>query len=129
VFLVCLRGLLAVVPFPNYVQYRKIGVDTVQDETYEWKSAVCAPADLGLVYVDEDPWVSERATASVTRYGTVVRPANGLLVDELDRGVWARLHNSLSAHVSSLYKRPPSSVVLVPSMIAIPKNSHIPDPP
>jgi len=63
----------------------------------EWKSTVCAPADLGLIYVDEDPWVSERATASVTGYGTVVRPANGLLVDELDRGVWARLilHNAL----------------------------------
>lgn len=98
-------------------------------ETYEWKSTVCAPADLGLIYVDEDPWVSERATASVTGYSTVVRPANGLLVDELDSGVWARLHESLLAHVFSLHELPPSSVVLIFSMTATPKNSHIPDPP
>lgn len=59
--------------------------------TYEWKTAVCAPADLGLVGVDKDPGVTERATSTVAGDNALVRPANGLLVDEIDGGVWARL--------------------------------------
>lgn len=99
-------------------------------ETYEWKSTVCAPADLRLIYVDKDPWVSERATASVTGYSTVVRPANGLLVDELDRGVWARLYDFMSAYESPLHKPTLSStVVSVPSIMSAPGGFDIPDPP
>jgi hypothetical protein len=60
-------------------------------KTYEWESAVCAPADLRLVDVDEDPRVAEGAAASVAGHDAVVYPADGLLVDEFDGGVWAGL--------------------------------------
>jgi hypothetical protein len=59
--------------------------------TYEWKTAVGAPADLGLVHVDEDPWVAERTSSAIARYSALVCPANRLLVDEFDSGVWAGL--------------------------------------
>jgi hypothetical protein len=59
--------------------------------TYKWKPAVRAPTDLWLIDVDKDPWVSEGSAASVAGYGAVVYPANGLLVDEFDGGVWAGL--------------------------------------
>jgi hypothetical protein len=61
------------------------------ESTYEWKTAVCAPADLWLVDIDEDPRVAEGTTASVAGYGAVVYPANGLLVDEFNGGVGAGL--------------------------------------
>jgi hypothetical protein len=93
----------------------------IQNErgTYEWKTAVCAPADLGLVHVDEDPWVTERATSSIARHGALVCPANRLLVNEFDRGVWAGLimssrqqilHNLYhsSAHISPIHPNSPS---------------------
>lgn len=59
--------------------------------TYKRKTTVCAPADLGLIGVDEDPGVTERAASTVAGNDALVRPANGLLVDEVDSGVWARL--------------------------------------
>ena len=99
-------------------------------ETYKWKSTVCAPADLGLIYVDEDPWVAERATASVAGYSTVVRPTNGLLVDELDRSIWARLYDLMSAYESPLHNPTLSStVVSVSSIMSAPRDFDIPDPP
>lgn len=60
--------------------------------TYKRETAVCAPADLGLVGVDEDPGVAERAASTVARNNALVCPADRLLVDEVDSGVWARLH-------------------------------------
>lgn len=33
--------------------------------THEWKTAVCASADLGLVYVDEDSRMSEGSSSTV----------------------------------------------------------------
>jgi hypothetical protein len=63
----------------------------VYANTYKWKTAVCAPANLRLVDVDEDPGVSERAASSVARNGTLMCPANGLLVDEFDGSIWAGL--------------------------------------
>lgn len=59
--------------------------------TYEWQAAVCAPADLWLVYVDEDPWVAQGPATTVTFDSAVVCPTNGLLVDELNGSVWAWL--------------------------------------
>jgi hypothetical protein len=58
----------------------------------ERKTAVCAPADLRLIHVDEDSWVAERTAASVAGYGAVVCPAYGLLVNELDGCVWTGLY-------------------------------------
>lgn len=63
----------------------------VFEGTYKWQSAVCAPADLGLVHVDKDLGVSERSASTVARDDAVVGPANGLLVDQFDGSVWARL--------------------------------------
>jgi hypothetical protein len=62
------------------------------EQTYKGNTAVCAPADLGLIHVNEDPRVSERTTASVARYDALICPANGLLVDEFHSRVWAGLH-------------------------------------
>ena len=59
--------------------------------TYERNTAVCAPANLGLVGVDEYPRVAKRATSAIARDNTLMCPANGLLVDKVDSGVWARL--------------------------------------
>lgn len=92
-----------------------VGLDVVSDtmqfvskkmNTYKRQTAVCAPADLGLICVDEDPGVSEGTTASVTGYSAVVCPADGLLVDELDGGIWARLHNSSQPIFSLRHRRP-----------------------
>jgi len=59
--------------------------------TYKWQTAVRAPADLGLIHVDEDAWVTERTAPAVAGDGALIRPADGLLVDEFDGGVWAGL--------------------------------------
>jgi hypothetical protein len=75
----------------------------------ERKTAVRAPADLRLIYVDEDPGVAERTTASVAFYGAVVCPANGLLVDELDGGVWTGLRSHVSRSSSSVFQLPTAS--------------------
>lgn len=48
-----------------------------------WQAAVVADGNLGLVGVDEDPGVSVRTAAAITRHNSVVGPADGLLVDEL----------------------------------------------
>jgi len=60
---------------------------------YKRNAAVCAPADLGLVYVDEDPRVSERATSTITGYGAFFGPAYGLLVNQFDCSVRAGLQS------------------------------------
>ena len=59
--------------------------------THEWKTAVCAPADLRLIHVDEDAGVAEGTASTVAGDGAVVGPADGLLVDEFDGGVGAGL--------------------------------------
>lgn len=63
--------------------------------TYVWNTAVCAPADLWPVDVDEDSGVAERASAAVAGRGAALDPADWLLVNELDGGVWARLFHAI----------------------------------
>ena len=62
--------------------------------TYKGKTAVRAPADLRLIGVDEDARVTERTTTAVAGHDAVVRPADGLLVDQVDGSVRARLFTS-----------------------------------
>ena len=59
--------------------------------TYKGKTAVRAPADLRLIGVDEDARVAEGTAAAVAGHDAVVRPADGLLVDQVDGSIWARL--------------------------------------
>jgi hypothetical protein len=59
--------------------------------TYEWQTAVRAPANLRLIHVDEDPRVAQRTASAVAGYDALVCPADGLLVDEFDGGVGAGL--------------------------------------
>ncbi len=61
-------------------------------KTYEWESAVAAGGNLGLVGVDEDLGVSGRAAAAIADNDPLVRPLDGLLVDELHGrvGLWLR---------------------------------------
>jgi hypothetical protein len=77
--------------------------------TYEWKTAVRAPANLRLVHVDEDLWVSERSTPAVTRDHALVRPADGLLVDELDGGIGTGLSYMQSVELNCSYASPSTS--------------------
>ena len=62
-----------------------------KNSTYKWQTAVCAPANLGLICVDKDAGVSKGTAASVAGNNTVVCPAYGLLVNKLDSGIWAWL--------------------------------------
>lgn len=64
--------------------------------THVWHAAVSAPADLRLVDIDKDARVTEWATAAVARDGALIRPANGLLVDEVNRRQWTWLANQIS---------------------------------
>jgi len=59
--------------------------------TYERKTAVCAPADLRLIGVDEDPGVAEGTTSAVAGDDALVCPADGLLMNEVNGSIWARL--------------------------------------
>jgi hypothetical protein len=59
--------------------------------TYKWETAVRAPADLRLIGVDEDARVAEGTASTVARHDALVRPADGLLVDQVDRSIRARL--------------------------------------
>lgn len=56
-----------------------------------WQTAVPARDDLGFVDVDEDLGMSGWASATVADGHALVDEADGLLVDELDGGVGARL--------------------------------------
>lgn len=59
--------------------------------TYVGNTAVSASGNLGLVSVDEDLGVAERATATVTADDLGLCPANMLSVNEIDSGIWLRL--------------------------------------
>lgn len=89
--------------------------------TYKWQAAVCAPADLGLISVDKDPGVPQRAASSVARYGAVMCPADGLLVDELNGGIWTRLYTTTLANVLVLY------FIVMPLPSAFPPVFHPPE--
>ena len=52
--------------------------------TYIWHTTVSACADLRLVCVDEDTRVAKRASATIARNDTLLGPAHGLLVNEVD---------------------------------------------
>ena len=54
------------------------------DETYEWQAAVCAPADLWLIDVDEDSGVTQWTSSTVARDLTSLDPAHGLFVNQLN---------------------------------------------
>jgi hypothetical protein len=59
--------------------------------THIWHAAVGAGANLRLVCVDEDTGVTKRSSASVTRNDLLLRPAHGLLVNEVDGSQRSRL--------------------------------------
>lgn len=54
------------------------------NRTYKRQTAVAAGSNLGLVGVDEDLGVAEGTAAAVAADDALLRPADGLLVDELD---------------------------------------------
>lgn len=60
--------------------------------TYKRESAVSAGADLWLIEIDEDPGMSQWSTATVAHDSSLVDPANGLLVDELNGCFGRRLY-------------------------------------
>lgn len=58
-----------------------------QKGTYVRQTTVSTGGNLGLICVDENPGVTGGAAAAVASDNTLVRPPNGLLVDELHRRV------------------------------------------
>lgn len=66
-------------------------------ETYKWQTAVCAPADLWLVQVDEDSWVSQWSTTAITGHDTLLGPCDWLLVNQVNGCVWAWLRSIVLA--------------------------------
>lgn len=58
-----------------------------EGSTHEWQAAVVADCDLWLVRVDEDARMTRWSAAAVACHNAIVRPADGLLVDELHSGV------------------------------------------
>jgi hypothetical protein len=68
--------------------------------THKGKTAVAAGSNLGLVSVNEDTGVTQRAAAAVTADNSLVGPAHGLHVDKFDGGQGLRLKDSmLDIHV------------------------------
>lgn len=55
--------------------------------SYERQSAVTAGSNLGLVGVDIDSGVAKRAATTITADDSLLCPADGLLVDELNGGI------------------------------------------
>lgn len=65
-----------------------------QGDSYKGQATVSAPADLGLVHVNENLWMSQRPSTSVTGYSPCLCPSYGLLMNEIDGGFWLGLCNS-----------------------------------
>lgn len=59
--------------------------------THEWHSAVCTPADLRLVCVDEDTRMSQRSSTTIARDNLRLRPSYRLFVDQVNGGHWTWL--------------------------------------
>lgn len=59
---------------------------------YERKSTICAPINLWLIDVDEDSWVAQWPSASITRDNPCVRPSHRLFVNEFNCGFRLGLH-------------------------------------
>ena len=68
--------------------------------TYERQSTVGTHVYLWLVCVDEDPRMAQWASTTIARNHLVMRPAHGLLMYQLDRGVWLWLQQLSSAMTS-----------------------------
>lgn len=85
---------------------RQCGMGTA----YVWQPTVIANRDLGFVGIDENLGVTSGTTTTIAGDDTVVRPADGLLVDELDGGVGLGLgrksykptHHAILMHPESL---------------------------
>lgn len=69
-------------------------------ETYVWHTAVRAPANLRLVGIDEDTRMTQGPSAAIAGDYALLRPADRLLVDQVNRGIrpWLRV---LSAPTST----------------------------
>jgi hypothetical protein len=59
-----------------------IDIAALRNRTDEWKATICAHSNLRLVYIDEDPRVSQWPPTSITLYDTLVCPPNWLLVNQ-----------------------------------------------
>lgn len=104
-----------------------------------WQTAVPARDDLGFVDVDEDLGMSGWASATVADGHALVDEADGLLVDELDGGVGARITiinipapPTPSAQTSAPPSPPPSGSALRSTSLpgsAPASSSRAPQPP
>lgn len=70
-----------------------------KDATYKWQSTISTWADLRLIHVDEDLRVPKGTSSTIARHHALLRPANGLLVNEFDGGQRSRLYPCALAKV------------------------------
>jgi hypothetical protein len=49
--------------------------------TYKWETAVCTPADLGLIQINEYPWMTQWSTTAIAGDHALFPPSYGLFVD------------------------------------------------
>jgi len=63
----------------------------------EWKTTVCAYANLRFVDINKDSGMSQWSSTSITFHNTLVCPSYRLLVDQANScfGSWLSLHNRL----------------------------------
>lgn len=58
---------------------------------YIRQATICAPTDLWLVYVDEDPGMAERTTTAIASHTLGVHPSNRLFMNQVYGCVWSWL--------------------------------------
>lgn len=75
---------------PAFVSEKAVG--DVEMDPYVWQATICAPADLWLINVDEDPRMTEWTTTAVTGYTLRIHPSDRLFVNEVYGRVWAWLY-------------------------------------
>ena len=78
--------------------------------SHEWQATVSTPADLGLVYVDENSWMSQWPSTTVTGHNPRLCPSHGLLVNEVDGCFWLGLRDF---HTSQPVPQPGAPVELL----------------
>lgn len=74
-------------------------IDLQSESTHKWQSTVRAHVDLRLIHIDEDLRMPQWSSPTVARHNPLVRPADRLLMDQINSGIGSRLsqnHISLS---------------------------------
>lgn len=61
-----------------------LSLTSLVKDTYIWESTVCALADLRLVCVDENSWMTKSPTSAITGNRFGADPSDRLFVDQVN---------------------------------------------